>query len=486
MSISFISILIGSFVIFVGLFGLFIFPNIRLKSRKKEYGAEKKIDGIQCAEPNGNKINICVDGEITEEDEKLRKLLFEKHLKYYSEEGSPEYDGKIPIPFESLIFLTKEFSPIVNEDGEIIVRVDGSGDTLIVHENKDFAPGLKTDDSTKFFNELIENHSDIQEKKITKNKNVEDKNVEDKNMESENTEDKSVEEKNVEEKRIEGENSEDKNIENERTEDDGFLTTSVRTNNKPSVSNSLNEKYLKILNDEEDDDSLFDEIEEDDDSLFDGIDEDDDSLFDEIDDDINFNKKNDSIFSAKGRDEAEEFYSSFFITESLPLCDKSIIIGSTVDLDEVIEIFANNEQKIQEVFIKNLFAINGIGITVPDKILLVPKYSIIKAISTSITQIEGIKKAIEKHLKSTKGLKDLLYIIKFITSNPEFMISDQYKPFEFVSIEKSLNKYCKDNVLKLSHFFIEEIFPEESGIILKYPPYVVKITEKEAKNFCEH
>ncbi len=407
--------------------------------------------------------------------------MFEKHLKHYSNEGQPEFDGKIPIPFESLIFLTKDYSPIVNENGEIIIRLNSSKESLVISEKND------ENEEKDIFDELRTNHLDTEEE-IVENKSISEKLNKNNNIENENAkfekEDKKPREKEDNESKI----AIDKQIEN-----DGFLTSKDESKESDEdTMKNMNKYYLDILNDEnEADENFLDDMEEE--VNFDDIEEDDDDLnddFDDIeedDDDLNISiKKENKEFELSGRDEAEAFFASFFHLESLPLCDQSTIVGSTVDLDEVIDMFNDNEEKVQDVFIKNLFAIDGIGTTTPDKIFLISKYSIIKAISISVTQLDGVKIAIENHLKSKKGMRDLLNILKFITANPEFMISDQYKPFEFVSIEKNENKYCKDNVIKLSHYFIEEIFPKESGIILKYPPNIIKISNKEATAFCEH
>jgi len=468
--------------------------NKKEKPLKEVIEKQSKIKNIveDCEEPNGNKINICTENEfLTEADEKLREELFYKHLQHYSPEGQEKYDGKIPIPFESLIFLTKSYAPIVNEDGEIIVRINNLDSALVLSDKKDnfIAKEEKNYDQEEkdedIFNALKEPSSNINEKVIKSD--VKEDSVKDINTDNLKESVKKEKDKNFPEISKENENKDVKN-ENSTKEikniDDGFLTSeNEEYKDDENLEANLEENYLKILNEESDDDFDF-EDESNDDDVFENFESDDDD-FDFENEEITINEKEQNKnIDINGKDEAEEFYATFFIEESKPICMQDVIVGNTVDLDDAIDAIDNNENQIQETIIKNMFAFNYVGTTMPDKTFIFPKYGLVKAIATSLTQINAVRIKIEKHLKGPKGIKDLLNCIRFITSNPEFMISDPNKPFEFISFEKENGNVCKDNVIKLSYVFIEEVYPIESDIILKYPPKVVKITNKEAKEYC--
>jgi len=458
-----------------------IFKKIKKIKKKASIvkSSNKELLNLDCEEPNGVKINICSDSALTKEDEVLRQKLFEKHIKHYNPEGNPLFDGKIPIPFEALVFLTKNHAPIVNEDGEIIVSLNKTDLGLVVSNKKDVEnipiSKIKEEDEG-FFDDIQEPSSDIDI--INK--------VEDKirlEVEEEIKKEGKVK-KNTEKEEL-------KEVDKEKlksTVNDGFLT-----GNPPEKEE---ESFLKEVKEEALDDILKQALEESNEldietDYIPDEEEDDDDLFGDEEFDSNdieeVEVKMDISFKLpSSQKEAQLMFDKEFIISSLGLLGNGCIIGSTVDLDDAMDYLDDNTEKCQEVFVKNLFAINGVGVTNPDKIVIFSKYSIAKALSLTFTQLEGVSAAIFKHLISTKGIKDILNMLRFITSNPEFIISNPNKPFDFLVFETEDLDVCKDSVIQISATFIEEIFGSLGSVVMKYPPRVVKVVNKEAKVFCKY
>lgn len=488
-------IYIGGGLIFISAFVLIIpyikkwliKQKIKKHTKKTNEAQEQKEEGepLDCKEPNGVKINICNNSALTPEDEELRNVLFEKHIKHYMPEGSSLHDGKIPIPFEAIVFLTKSHAPIVNEDGEIIVTLNKSDEWLVVEE-KEKASFLK---SKQRKSESVDLLSEIT--KPSSDEVIIDKTTE-KSSEKEQLS------KNQEKK-------EDNTALVEKTArpaiDDGFLTVSIPQKKESFIKEVPGDTVDDVMNQALEDiegEGFAGEI---DIIPFEEDDEAEDDLFkdDDIEESNSSNEEYDyknlpavemeAIVNNKLPDskaEAEAIYAKEFIETSLALVDNTSIIGSTMDLDDALDAMDDNQEKCQEVFIRNLFAINGVGITTPDKIVMISRLAIAKAASVTLTQINGVQIAIYKHLISKQGMKDTLNMIRFITSNPEFVISDPNRPFEFLAFEREDGEVCKDNVIKISSVFIEEIFGNLGSIIMKYPPKTVKVTSVEAEKFCEN
>ena len=76
-----------------------------------------------CEEPLGFPLNICFDGELTEEEIMLRKKLA-KQLAEQKHNFIEDGKEKMVIPLEATLFLTKGLNPLVNENGEIIIQID--------------------------------------------------------------------------------------------------------------------------------------------------------------------------------------------------------------------------------------------------------------------------------------------------------------------------------------------------------------------------
>jgi hypothetical protein len=89
-----------------------------IKDIKKDYDV---LDN--CKEPAGFPFDICMDDkELSKEDLLIRKIL----AQMLTETKEVIVDGGIVkkvMPFEATILLTKELSPLVNEKGEIIVKM---------------------------------------------------------------------------------------------------------------------------------------------------------------------------------------------------------------------------------------------------------------------------------------------------------------------------------------------------------------------------
>lgn len=516
---------LSSILIYVGL-GLvflsalvFIVPYIQnfIKSKRKDTSSlnnteindsdpvEKKqimeIDSsLDCEEPNGVKINICADSALTEEDEKLRNILFEKHIKNYNPNASLLHDGKIPIPFESIVFLTKNHSPIVNEDGQIIITLNKSDSGLVVEE-KEKATFEKTKKEETIKEDVLNEISKPSSEELI----VDNTKVDKKEKIKENA--ALAEEENQEAR---------KKAPPPPASDDGFLTTFKKTNESSFIKkvdgDSMNDLMAQTMEDIGDsvDDSEFDIDPYEEDDNEDMFSDEDLNLEEETEGD----QENNTESKVKDLEEEEEFdysnstaveieadqdlklpsskseaiamYEAEFVETSLSLVDKNCIIGSTVDLDDALDAMDDNLENCQEVFVRNLFAINGVGITTPDKIIMLPRFAIAKAASITLTQMSGVQTAIYKHLKSKNSMKDTLNMIRFIISNPEFTISDPSSPFEFLAFEQENGEYCKDNVIRISSVFIEEIFGSLGSVIMKYPPKVIKVTSTKAEKFCEH
>lgn len=481
-----LSILVLAFII--------ILPKIKTKlSTKKKVSLDsmKNEKDLDCEEPNGVKINICNDNDLTPEDEELRSILFEKHIRHYSNIPSERHDGKIPIPFESIVFLTKAHKPIVNEDGEIIVTLNKRDSTLVIEEKgkEQTLPKEVALAETDILEDISDNPSDeneviISTEKIEKMENVSENIVEKK--ESENEEEKSeilndgfltsVKPKQKEVSFIESSNPEDiekvvQEALKEFGDDDFDLNVDL------NIASDFYEN-----NEEETEDDLF----SDEDNEEGKVDVSDEEEFEYIEEESIEIKTKEDKGLPKDKAEAMKLYEKTFFEESLSILNNNCKIGSTIDLDEALDAVDENTDQCQEVLIRNMFALNEIVTTTPDKIFLMSRYAIAKSASLTFSQLKGIQTLIFNHLISKKGMKDSLNMVRFITSNPEFIISNPNRPFEFLTIQGENGELCKDNFIKLSPVFIEEIFGDLGSILIKYPPKQTKISTATTDKFCEH
>ena len=102
----------------------------------KEVGMEKSVEleellsdtldsnnGVSCKEPvPGLNLNLCLQDPLSADEIKIR----EKVLKILNKKKQIVFDGgkeKLVVPMEAVLFLTKEYNPLVSEDGDIILNI---------------------------------------------------------------------------------------------------------------------------------------------------------------------------------------------------------------------------------------------------------------------------------------------------------------------------------------------------------------------------
>jgi len=453
MSIDFL-IYAGMALIFIAASGyLFIY----LQERKVLNEEKNENNEFSCEEPKGKKINVCTDNEkLTDFDKELREDLFSEYVLKLNEDGLDGYmEGQIIVPFESTIFLTKEYSPIVNENGEIIISIQKKDGHLILDE-----PGeVEEKEEDVLLEDLEKSYIDEEEISLKTIKENNDEEVKDDNLNETIV----------------------KNYKNENTEevkedsivvDDGFLTSS-----KPEEEvneDILNKNFMDILNEEADDDfdQIADSIDEENDDIFGDIDEDYDEDVDNFVEKKDFDRK-----KVDSRSDAEELYATIFDQESLPVISQDAIIGSTVDLDDAIDFIKDNKDSIHDIIVKNIFALDGALTTKNDKRFLLEKRMVAKAVAVSLSQNSSIQKLVEKHLSSNKGTRDLEDCVSFISSNDKYIVDVGSKYIFSPYGVKKENDMCKIFAMQVSYDFIEDFFPDYSDVIIKFPPYNIEITE---------
>ena len=130
-----------------------------------------------CANPNNSNINLCTDDySLTETDKAIREKIFNDFI--LPSKPFEMDDGRIgrEIPFESIIFLTKDYNPLVSPYGDIEISIKEEkllralviGDRITKSKAKEELQDILGKDS-----KLIEHVENISEQKESKSKNAE-------------------------------------------------------------------------------------------------------------------------------------------------------------------------------------------------------------------------------------------------------------------------------------------------------------------------